>query len=103
MSSSPVWHYWRILVVGTPPLQQGWETQPGKELKAMGRSSKLESHSTNILVVDDDRATRDLLHEVLTDEGYGVKTSGSAEEALEIGKGEFFDVIISDMKLGPDL
>ncbi|MHB8654347.1 MAG: sigma-54-dependent transcriptional regulator [Terriglobia bacterium] len=59
--------------------------------------------SSNILVVDDDRVTRDLLHEVLSDEGYHVVTSGSGEEALEIGKQEFFDVIISDMKLGSDL
>ena len=58
---------------------------------------------SNILVVDDDRVTRDLLHEVLGDEGYHVVTSGSGEEALEIGKQEFFDVIISDMKLGSDL
>src|SRR5579859_3434452 len=59
--------------------------------------------SSNILVVDDDRVTRDLLHEVLSDEGYHVVTSGSGEEALEIGKQELFDVIISDMKLGSDL
>jgi two-component system response regulator AtoC len=58
---------------------------------------------SNILVVDDDRETRDLLHEVLGEEGYHVVTSGSGEEALEIGKQECFDVIISDMKLGSDL
>jgi two-component system response regulator AtoC len=58
---------------------------------------------SNILVVDDDQVTRDLLYEVLSEEGYRVVTSGSGEEALEIGKEECFDVIISDMKLGPDL
>lgn len=58
---------------------------------------------SNILVVDDDRVTRDLLHEVLAGEGYRVVTSGSGEEALEIGEQECFDVIISDMKLGSDL
>jgi DNA-binding NtrC family response regulator len=57
----------------------------------------------NILVVDDDQETRDLLREVLSEEGYEVVTSGSGEEALEIGKREFFDVIISDMRLGPSL
>lgn len=60
-------------------------------------------NSSNILVVDDDRVTRDLLHEVLAGEGYRVVTSGSGEEALEIGEQECFDVIISDMKLGSDL
>jgi two-component system response regulator AtoC len=57
----------------------------------------------NILVVDDDRETRELLREVLSEEGYNVVTSSSGEEALEVGKAECFDVIISDMKLGPDL
>src|SRR5580700_3330259 len=57
----------------------------------------------NILVVDDDEDTRELLREILNEEGYRVTTSGSGEEALEIGQREFFDVIISDMKLGPEL
>ncbi len=57
----------------------------------------------NILVVDDDPDTRDLLSEVLKEERYNVVTSGSGEDALEIGKQECFDVIISDMKLGPNL
>jgi DNA-binding NtrC family response regulator len=57
----------------------------------------------NILVVDDDEDTRELLREVLSDEGYRVNTSGSGEEAMEIGQREFFDVIISDMRLGTRL
>src|SRR5213078_3730914 len=57
----------------------------------------------NILVVEDDLETRELLREVLSEEGYDVMTSGSGEEALEVGKQELFDVIISDMKLGPEL
>jgi DNA-binding NtrC family response regulator len=59
--------------------------------------------SANILVVDDDATTRDLLHEVLSGEGYRVVTSASGEEALEVGRRESFDVIISDMRLGPQL
>lgn len=57
----------------------------------------------NILVVDDDPDTQDLLREVLSEEKYNVATSGSGEEALKIGEQELFDVIISDMKLGPNL
>ncbi len=60
-------------------------------------------NSANILVVDDDRETQELLREVLSEEGYHVVTSGSGEEALEIGKQEFFDLILSDIRLGPDL
>jgi two-component system response regulator AtoC len=56
-----------------------------------------------LLVVDDDQDTRELLREILAEEGYRVVTSGSGEEALEIGQQEFFDVIISDMRLGPHL
>ncbi len=59
--------------------------------------------NANILVVDDDADTRELLREVLSEEGYRVCTSGSGEEAKEIGQREFFDVIISDMRLGPSL
>ena len=64
------------------------------------------SHVTsgaNILVVDDDAATRELLTEVLGEQGYHVVTSASGEEALAVGKQESFDIIISDMKLGPSL
>ena len=62
-----------------------------------------DESTANILVVDDDADTRELLREVLSEEGYRVNTSGSAEEAMEIGKRELFDVIISDMRLGPNL
>ena len=57
----------------------------------------------NILVVDDDEDTRELLREVLSEEGHRVNTSASAEEAMEIGQRELFDVIISDMRLGSNL
>ena len=59
--------------------------------------------SANILVVDDDAETLELLREILGDEGYRVVTSASGEEALEVGKQELFDVIISDMRLGTSL
>jgi DNA-binding NtrC family response regulator len=59
--------------------------------------------NASVLVVDDDQDTRELLREVLSDAGYRVLTSGSGEDALEIGQREVVDVIISDMRLGPDL
>jgi DNA-binding NtrC family response regulator len=61
------------------------------------------SATVNILVVDEDRETREHLREILSEEGYNVVASSSGEEALEAGRQECFDVIISDMKLGPDL
>ncbi len=57
----------------------------------------------NILVVDDDAETLELLREILGEEGYRVVSSSSGEEALEVGKQELFDVIISDMRLGTSL
>jgi two-component system, NtrC family, response regulator AtoC len=60
------------------------------------------ARQANILVVDDDPDTRDLLQEVLSEEGYNVSTAGSAEDALSVGRQELFDVIISDMRLGPN-
>jgi two-component system, NtrC family, response regulator AtoC len=64
----------------------------------------METKATaQVLVVDDDAVTQELLREVLNEAGYHVVTSGSGEEALEVGKQESFDVIISDMKLGPNL
>jgi len=64
---------------------------------------RAERAAAGILVVDDDPVTQDLLREVLGEQGYRVVTSGSGEEALEIGKRESFDLIISDIKLGPNL
>ncbi|HEV2382118.1 MAG TPA: sigma-54 dependent transcriptional regulator [Terriglobia bacterium] len=71
-------------------------------LKRTGIGMK-DSSAINILVVDDDESTRGLLSEVLTEEGFRVVTSGSGEEALDIGSRESFAVIISDMRLGPNL
>ncbi len=60
--------------------------------------------TANILVVDDDPDTLDLLAEVLHAEGgYGVVTAAGAPEALEAGKKAHFDVILSDIRLGPEL
>jgi two-component system response regulator AtoC len=76
-----------------------------RRLGALLRQTKdmTEPSTAKILVVDDDPDTQELLREVLSEEGYYVATSGSGEEALKIGEQECFDIIISDMKLGPNL
>jgi two-component system response regulator AtoC len=61
------------------------------------------SATVSILVVDDDRETRDLVREALSEEGYNVVTSSGGKGVLETGKQECFDVIIGDLRLGPDL
>jgi two-component system response regulator AtoC len=54
----------------------------------------------NLLIVDDDPTTLDLLKEALSAEGHSVTTSQSGEEALHLGRSQVFDVVISDIKMG---
>jgi two-component system, NtrC family, response regulator AtoC len=61
------------------------------------------TRNAKILVVDDDPDTRDLLSEVLEGEGYQVVAASGAEEALAAGKAAPFEVILSDIRLGPEL
>ena len=56
--------------------------------------------SAHLLVVDDDPVTVNLLKEVLTKEGYEVITALSGEEAMARGMEDFFDIVITDMRLG---
>jgi DNA-binding NtrC family response regulator len=53
-----------------------------------------------ILAVDDDLKMCELLSDILSEEGYSVKTSGSSLKALKILKEEEFDVILTDLKMG---
>jgi DNA-binding NtrC family response regulator len=52
-----------------------------------------------ILIVDDDKTACDMLRDVLTGEGYAVTTALSGEEAVDIGAGEKFDVVITDLRM----
>lgn len=54
----------------------------------------------NTLIVDDDRTTLELLEEALTSEGHTVTTAQSGEKALQLGRNQSFDVVISDIKMG---
>ncbi len=46
-----------------------------------------------ILVVDDEKAIRNLFGQAIRRDGYNVRTAESAEEALELLKGEKIQVI----------
>ncbi len=61
------------------------------------------NRNAKILVVDDDPDTRDLLSELLEAEGYQVVAASGAQEALAAGKTASFEVILSDIRLGPEL
>lgn len=58
---------------------------------------KEDRRSPRILVVDDEELMRDVLKNVLTDEGYEIELAGSGEEAVERMFGGRYDVIITDI------
>ena len=53
-----------------------------------------------VLVVDDERNMRRSVETMLHDEGYGVRTAESAEEALALLRGEDVLMVITDARLG---
>lgn len=54
-----------------------------------------------ILLVDDEKDLLEWLSVVLEKEGYSVRSTVSAEEALKIFRAEQFDMIISDIRMTP--
>ncbi len=52
-----------------------------------------------VLVIEDDTDTREVLKDLLADNGYWVVTASDGAAALEIVSRENFDIIILDMKL----
>jgi two-component system, NtrC family, response regulator AtoC len=57
-------------------------------------------HTAKILVVDDDTVARDLLADALKKEGYDVEAYSSGEEAIERGRHEQVDLVLTDMRMG---
>ncbi|MFZ5861942.1 MAG: sigma-54-dependent transcriptional regulator [Nitrospirota bacterium] len=55
----------------------------------------------SLLVVDDERSQREILERILRDEGYEVRTAGTAREAASIQRRGPCDVVLSDVKM-PD-
>lgn len=52
-----------------------------------------------LLVVDDDEITCNLLEEVLSKEGYAVEKALNGQEAIQKGEREFYDVVLTDIKM----
>ena len=67
---------------------------PGTVLKDSGRQS-----NRRILVVDDDPDIRDLLTDVLLDEGYQVLSAGDGQQALNVLEETKPDLIILDLMM----
>ncbi len=54
---------------------------------------------SRILVVDDEMSLRDLLSEVLSDDGYDVTTAATAEDALQLFAAAPFPLVITDIRM----
>lgn len=53
----------------------------------------------SILVVDDERAQREILEMILAGEGYNVTTASSGEAALKFVQDRHFDLVLTDLKM----
>lgn len=53
----------------------------------------------SILVVDDEQILREMLHKILTREGYGVETAVDGEEAMRKMQQHGFQLVVSDIKM----
>lgn len=57
---------------------------------------------TKILIIDDEPLQREILHTILSDEGYEVSTASNLEEARESLRSNNPEIILTDLKLGND-
>lgn len=54
---------------------------------------------SNILIIDDEKAIRKTLTEILSYEGYKIEEAGDGEEGLKKFKEKAFDVVLCDIKM----
>lgn len=59
----------------------------------------MTSGCPRVLIVDDEEAIRDLLHQILDGEGYVSEAAASAEMALEKLQERSFDVVLLDIMM----
>src|SRR3954471_7732519 len=80
-----------MLRLGSPPLETPAELSPVE--KDVG------PQPPTVLVVDDDRAVREVLCAVLREEGYPVRQAPGAEAALEMLRGDDLPLVLCDLKM----
>jgi two-component system nitrogen regulation response regulator NtrX len=54
---------------------------------------------SNILIIDDEKAIRKTLSEILSYEGYKIEEAGDGEEGLKKFKEKAYDVVLCDIKM----
>ncbi len=60
---------------------------------------RINKAAVRFLVVDDEFAQRDILHDILTDEGYSVDLAESGEEAIRMLRAGGYAGVITDLKM----
>jgi len=68
-------------------------------LEKESTKDKMKRKKAKILVVEDNPATRELLRELLSQEGYMVKIARDGKEALLKARKESFNLILTDVKM----
>src|SRR3569623_1678808 len=75
-------------------------TMTEKQGRAMhDNDSPTDARDTNILVVHDEERQREILREVLAEEGHRVSAAASAEQALMLLSDRHIDIVISDIRM----
>lgn len=59
----------------------------------------MENYKASILVVDDEKVIHESCGRILREEGYGVETALSGQEALQKLKEKRYDLVLSDIKM----
>ena len=62
----------------------------------------MTKNKASILIVEDEANIRELLSDILQQNGYSVYTAGNGQEAIQKSKAEFFNLALLDIKL-PDM
>src|SRR5213078_17962 len=57
------------------------------------------ANNSNILIIDDEKAIRKTLAEILSYEGYRIDEAGDGEEGLKKFIATLYDVVICDIKM----
>ena len=68
----------------------------------MPKNSKSQGRVPSVLLVDDEVSVLYTLEAVLKPEGYKIQKAKSAEEALEVFKNDWFDLVITDLTMPGD-
>jgi two-component system, NtrC family, nitrogen regulation response regulator NtrX len=66
---------------------------------ALFHSNNLLNIMSNILIIDDEKAIRKTLSEILSYEGYKIEEASDGEEGLRKFKEKTFDVVLCDIKM----